>query len=254
MLKFFFWSLVAANGLLYACQEGHLSTFFPDGREPARMGRQINPGSVKILPAEVSAPPVASAEPSSATPSANPTVTAPATSPATVPVTPPAAPAQAAKSAPALACTEIGNFEPADATRFEQRIAGLALGSKLTRRTVQENARNMVFIPPLGSKEGADKKAGELRRLGITDFFIIQEGPQRWGISLGIFRTDEAARAHLAGLTQKGVQSARLGEFSPATSKIAFQFRGLDAAATASVARIRTEFAKQESRACESAA
>ena len=227
MLKLLFWLLLAANGALLAYQQGYLANIFPDGREPKRLTTQLNPELIKVLPASVLiAPP---APPSEATP---------------------AEPA-AALSVDVELCTEVASFEPADATRFEQRLASLALGAKMQRRTVQEAARSMVFIPSLGSKEAADKKAGELRRFGVTDFFVIQEGAQRWGISLGIFRTDEAERAHLQSLTQKGVQSAKVGQFSPAVTRIALQFRGLDKAADAFVTKVKIDFPRQEVRRCE---
>jgi hypothetical protein len=39
-----------------------------------------------------------------------------------------------------------------------------------------------VYIPPQGSKEGAEKKAGELRALGVSNYFIMSDNsPLRWG-------------------------------------------------------------------------
>lgn len=221
MLKLFFGVLLLGNAGLFAYQLGYLDGMFADAREPARMQNQLKADSIRLIAPD----PVQQA--ASATSSA-------------------------ASSATASACMEIGNFDTADAARFEQRLAGIQLAGKFTRGSVQEPPRHMVLIPSQGSKDAADRKTAELRRLGISDFFIMPEGEQRWGISLGIFRTEEAARTHLASLTQKGVNSARLGRFGKIETRTAFQFRAPDAAATAGLVKLLADFPKQESRSCDS--
>lgn len=229
MLKLLFALLLLANAGLFAYQQGYLEALLPDGREPARLSGQINPDQIKLISADAARAKLVVPDEPEAEP----------------------APAVAATAQPALSCTEVGNFEAADAKRFETRLAALSLGDKLSRRTVQEVARHMVYIPPQGDKEGADKKANELRRLGIKDFYVIQDtGELHWGISLGIFKTEEAARAHLAALGQKGVRSARLGLHNVTANKIAFQIRGLDQHAKGVLDKIKTDFPAQEIRTC----
>jgi hypothetical protein len=109
----------------------------------------------------------------------------------------------------------------------------------------------MVMIPPLDSREAANQKTEELRGLGITDSFIIQDNsPRRWGIALGTFRTEEAAQTHLEAMSRRGVRIARITEVSTGPARIMFQLRGLDAAAEAQVSRARAEFPRQEAQAC----
>ncbi|MBS1170828.1 MAG: hypothetical protein H6R01_1746 [Burkholderiaceae bacterium] len=109
----------------------------------------------------------------------------------------------------------------------------------------------MVFIPSQGSKAGADKKAAELRRMGITNLFIIQDNSAlRWGISLGVFKTEAAARAYLTSLGQRGVRSARVGVRSVSTSKVAYQLRELEPATTQALDRILADFPEQKKREC----
>ena len=58
---------------------------------------------------------------------------------------------------------------------------------KLSRKVVPgESSGWWVYIPALPGKAEAEKKAGELRNLGVSDFFIVQEGVSRHAISLGI--------------------------------------------------------------------
>jgi hypothetical protein len=233
MLKFFFLILLLANGLLFAFHQGHLESLFPSGREPARTGNQLNADKFKLMPAPVKAV-SASASTSAAAASPEPAL------------------AGVERKQNLLACTEIGNFTAAEAKRFEARVAGSAVSGNMSRRTVEETSSHMILIPPQESKEGAEKKAGELRRLGITDFYIIPDNTdQRWGISLGIFKTEEAARVRLAALIQQGVQSARLIEQKIPLTRVAFQLRNLDGESQSVFDKVKLEFPRQEVRLCE---
>lgn len=229
MLKFFFWILLLANAGLFAYQRGYLEMVAPSGREPARMTNQLNADKIKLIPA-------AEAESVSAKPAPDEAVVA------------------EAPKTEALACVEIGNFDADEADRFKDRLAALSLGDRISQRSIKEVLSHMVYIPPQGDKEGAEKKAGELRQLGVNDFFIIQDNTNlRWAISLGVFKVEEKARAHLVDLNRKGVRSARIGPYSMAATMVAFQLRGLDANTKAGVDKIKADFSKQEMRSCESA-
>ena len=153
-----------------------------------------------------------------------------------------------------MACVEIGNFNPDDAKRFAAQLKTAGLSERVKERSIQEVASHLVYIPPQTDRDGADKKASELRRLGITDFFIIQDNsPLRWGISLGVFKTEEAARNHLGMLVQKGVRTARIGQRSVTANLVAYQLRDLDAQKKWVIDKIKSGFPKQEERACEGA-
>jgi hypothetical protein len=230
MLKFFFWFLLLANGLLFAYQQGHLDTLLPSGREPARIAQQINVDKFRLIPPPATAVSISAAAASAATD--------------------PAVAANASKQALPV-CTEFGNFTTAEAKRFEARLAGSPLAGKFSRRTMQELSSHMILIPPQEGKEGADKKAGELRGLGITDFYIIPDNTAlRWGISLGIFKTEESARVRLAALTQQGVRSARLTEYKVPLNRIAFQLRDADSEVLAAFDKIKADYPRQETRNC----
>jgi hypothetical protein len=269
MLKFIFWSLVLANGGLLAYQQGYFDTMVPSGHEPARLKNQLNADKVKLIPPPESTPasepkPTSEAVPdvrkvqavaAPAPPPASASATATTPVPASVTTSAPAAtPEPAPKKVAVLACAEIGNFNAEEAKKFSARIASLALGSRVSQHPVQEVATHMVYVPPQGDREAAEKKAGELRRLGISDFYIIQDNSaMRWGISLGVFRMEEAARAHLASLNQRGVRSARIGQRSVTSSMVAFQLHGLDEDTKSAVEKIKAGFVKQEIRDCTKA-
>lgn len=267
MLKFFFWLLVLANAALFSYQRGYLDWWLPSGREPARLANQLNADKIKLASAPSAAPgtaaaadassvaPVAPAEPATSAQVAAASVTAPA-APATVANAAPAAPAPAPpppppeKKKPAvIACTEFGNFNAEDAKRVAAQLTALAIGSRIEQRPVREVTSHIVYIPPQADREAAEKKAEELRGLGVSDIFIIQDNSSlRWGISLGVFKTEEAARTHLANLNQKGVRSARIGERS--VNLVALQVRDMETDKKAALERFKARYPKQDIRRC----
>jgi hypothetical protein len=241
MLKFIFWSLLLANGALLALQLSG-GAALSDKREPNRLANQLNADKIKLVSPQQANAVVQVPAP---TPPAPTSATTALAQPA------PAVPPVAKKKEQLVACTEIGNFPPPEAKRFEDRLAALALGDRQSRHNVQEVASHMVYIPPQGDKEGADRRVTELRQLGISNFFVIQDNSTlRWGISLGIFKTETAAKNHLANLTQQGVRGARIGARSVTSNKLAYQLRNLDPATKARLDQIKADFPNQEMHSC----
>jgi hypothetical protein len=121
-------------------------------------------------------------------------------------------------------CLEWGAFVGAEVARAEQALAPLALGGKLTQRRQEEVAGYWVYIPPLDSRQAAARKAGELKRLGVDDYFVIPDDPKwRNAVSLGVFKTEDAAKARLAALRAMGVRSAIVGARETQTGKTYFR-------------------------------
>lgn len=229
MLKFVFWLLAGVNLLVLAIGQGYLGSFRTETREPARLKNQLQAGKLTLLTQEQ------------------------ATAPAALPAAEGAA-AAAPAAPPSYACTEVGNFLLADGRRFEAQLAALDLGDRQSRRNVagQDISSYMVYIPPQGSKEGADRKAGELKQLGVTNYFIMNESsPLRWGISLGVFKSETSAQSQLAMLNKQGVHSARVAPRYSASKQFAYQFRDLDAATRARLEKIKAQFPEQELRSCK---
>ena len=169
--------------------------------------------------------------------------------PADVP--PPAPGRKAAGTSPAAACLEWGSFTLADAPRAEQALEPLALGPRLAQRRADELAPWWVFIPPQGSRQAALKKASELKEIGVEEFFIVQdEGEHRWALSLGVFRTEEAARARLAALRSQGVRTARIGARETLVPRVWLQVKGADAALQARLRDIARQTEGTELKEC----
>lgn len=249
MLKFIFCSLLAVNAALFAYGQGYLGHFSGSEREPARLVNQLNANQLKIISAEQAGhAPVVAPVGETAPDAGGDGTAAGATPPAAA--TPPVAPRTAP---PLLACVEIGSFVIADARRFETRLAALNLGDRQARRNLPgtEISSYIVNIPPMGSKEAADKKAAELRGLGVADFFIMSDNsPMRWAISLGVFKSETAAQNHLAALVKQGVRTARVTPRMSGSKLLAFQFRDVDAQVQANLEKIRADFPNAQTRSC----
>ncbi len=230
MLKLIFTALLCANAALLAYSQGWLGATALGVREPERIARQANTDKLQLLSAAA-----ATAAPAVATPPA------PSENPA---------PAVAAVTA---TCTEIGNFGTPEARRFDDLIAPLALGDKLAKTTVntQEITSHMVMIPPQGSKEAADKKAAELKEKGVTNYFIMNDSPAKWGISLGVFKSETAAKTLLAALNKQGVTGARIAGRSTQVARQAYRFTDIDTATRDKLKAMAAKFDDVDLRACK---
>jgi len=153
------------------------------------------------------------------------------------------------------ACLELGAFSPGDVARVQQALEPLALGSRLSLRRVEEIASYWVFMPPQRNRQAANQKAAELKKLGVEDFFIVQEDPKfRFAISLGVFKTEEAAQSRLAELRTKGVRTARVGPRETSVQKVYFTVREVPDALASRLNELRQSFAGSELKDCPSEA
>ena len=221
MLRFVFWSLLLLNAALFAYAKGFLGNGKGSEEERARIKPQLEPGKLVLLTNAQADAARAAPAPTPAPAAAAPAVAA-GPAPAAVPAT--AAPAKA------LACIDVGTFSAGEAKRFEARLAALALGERQSRQAVQAQdvTSYLVNIPPQGSKEAADRKAAELRGLGVTNFFIMSgDSPMKYAISLGVFKTESGAQTLLAQLTKQGVHSARITPRGPQSTRYTYRFRDI---------------------------
>jgi hypothetical protein len=91
---------------------------------------------------------------------------------------------------------------------------------------------------------------GELQALGVSDYFAVEgEGPMRNAISLGIFRSEQAANDFLESLREKGVRSARVGVREHRVTQTAFVVREPDARTSARLAELAIRFRGTELKA-----
>ncbi|WP_374358781.1 SPOR domain-containing protein [Pseudoduganella danionis] len=239
MLKFIFWSLLAVNAGLYAYGKGYLGHFSGNEREPQRLSNQLNADKLLIISEEKANNASGVNSASAAAASAASTASA----------------AAAVKPAPeVLACVEISSFVLADARRFETVLAPLKLGDRQSRHNLpgSEVSSYVVYMPPQGSKEGAEKKAAELRGLGVHNYFIMSDNtPMRWAISLGVFKTETAAQNQLAALMKQGVRTAKIAPRMSGSKLLSFQFRDVDPDLKIRLEQLRSSFPGTDTHSCK---
>lgn len=126
-------------------------------------------------------------------------------------------------------CLEWGDFSGNDLKRATEVLSVLQLGDKLSQRQVEYNKGHWVYIPQLKNKAEAYRTISQLKALGIRDYFIVQDaGALRYSISLGVFRSQEAALNYLSELQAKGVRSAKAGERASKLKTTMFMLNNVD--------------------------
>ncbi len=217
-MRALFLLLLLANLAFYAW--AHYLAQPDAGSDPLPLARQIDPQKLPLVPPP-SAPGAAGAAPA------------------------------AARATASAACVEWGSFTLFDAPGARRLLLPLALGARLSEQHVEETANWWVFIPPQADRQGAQRKGAELKALGIDDFFVVQdEGNYRWSISLGVFRSEAAAQAHLAALKLKGARSAQVGARVTQVPKIWLRVRDVDAALRARLRDVSQTIEGSELRDC----
>ena len=89
---------------------------------------------------------------------------------------------------------------------------------------------------------------GELKAEGLKDFFILNDGPQKNAISLGVFKTEEAANKFLDSVKEKGVQNARSGARTQTIQQTYVILRDPQPAQTERLQQLKGDFAGSEIR------
>ncbi len=196
--------LLLANVAFYAWAQ-----YVPESSsaEAQLMGQQINPESIRLL----SAPQVAAAR----------------------------------KPEPpkTVSCIEWGAFSQGDVARAQEVVLPLSPGVQVSERKLEETAGWWVFMPAQANRQGAVQKVEELKRLGVDEYFIVQDDPKfRFAISLGIFRSEEAARNKLEQLQVRGVRTARMGPRTTPVGRVSLQLRDVLEGAQPKIVELAKEF------------
>ncbi|HUW00235.1 MAG TPA: SPOR domain-containing protein [Gallionella sp.] len=245
-MKKIFWVLLLVNVVLYAVMRGN---GFGLGEQQVQAQPDLHGDMIRLIPATRSAP--VKTLPASRTLPAPAAVSAPvAELPAAIPApskaaTQPDHPATvAATTKPGTtACLEWGDFSGPDLVRATAVLSTMQLPGKLSRREVELNRGYWVYFPPLRTKAAVNRKISELKALGITDYFVVQ-GSGHWhnAISLGVFKTKEAAQSYLHGLHGRGVHTARVGERASKLKATLFMLDGVDAVTVANLTALQKDF------------
>ena len=221
-MKWIFYLLLLANVVFFAY------TQLDAGNGNAQYAHQLNVDKIKLLkpgeiPAAPAMKPVAKLETKITTTAAKPVV-----------------------------CLEWGSFAGEEQARAQQALDKLQLGVKLGNRVVEEGTTYWVYIPPLKTKKDAENKIGELKALGIGEYFLMQDNsPWRNAISLGVFKSEELARNYLAKIQAKGVKAAVIGERNLQVKRTLFQIRDAGGELANKLAELQRDFPGSELKAVD---
>ena len=207
-------ALIAANVLFFI-----YARFAMDGRASAARIQQlqINPERIKVIAAATRAPGGAEV--------------------------------QANAAGAFRACLQWGPLVGPSLARAESALARLELAQPPVQRAVADAGGYWVYIPPIRNRD-PEQTLSEVRALGVVDAFVVQD-PAKWrgAISLGIFKTEQAARAFLTGIQQRGVTAAVAERRENFFKSFAYFVREPDTATVAQFAELQRAFPGTEIRA-----
>lgn len=236
-MKILVFLLVLGNLLFYAFGAGYFGS--AENPDSERVNQQVVPERMKIVSRGEA--PVISPKPEPAVEDPKPEA-----------AQEPEAPIKETKADTTPVCLAWRQLSVADADRLSVLLAKRFSGFKLIRKTLAAEGNGWwVFVSPQPNKAEADKKAAELREFGVKDFFVIQDGPNRFAISLGVFSTEKGSQDRLAELKAKGVRSAAAGPRPGKDSVVNLQARGLASEKPALLAAVADALPKVQPQACK---
>lgn len=186
MLRLLVVLLVLANVVFYAWTQGRLDGLVgvraQGDREPERLGRQVRPESIRVLP----------------------------------PASPVAAAMVADTAAPV--CLEAGPYTAAQIGAAEGVLQTVLPAGSWASLKTEAPPVWIVYMGKYANREAMQKKADELRRLRVS-FEEVRNAPDlEEGLALGRYDGRPAAEKALAELTARGVRTARVATLPPVTT------------------------------------
>jgi hypothetical protein len=143
-------------------------------------------------------------------------------------------------------CLEWGPFNDGERARALAELEPAGLGRLLTQKRVENSTAYWVFLPRATNRGAAEKRVADLKAAGIKDLFIVDSGPQRLAISLGVFRTEEAATAYVGDLAKLGIAEARAGPRQQVIVQTLLVIRDPEAAVVARVRALQASYPGSE--------
>jgi len=144
-------------------------------------------------------------------------------------------------------CLEWGDFSGDDLKRAMEVLSALKLGEKLGQRQIEYDKGYWVYMPPQKNKADVNRKIAQLKARGVSEYFVIWEkGVFQYAISLGVFKTKEAAENHLRKLRTQDVRTARVGERNSKLKTTMFVLNKVDALTEGKLMEAKKDFPGSE--------
>lgn len=139
-------------------------------------------------------------------------------------------------------CVEWRGMKDTDMDRSRQAVKKLAAQRVLSVEEFPEDRNFWVVFPPLPSEAVAKIKLNELSAMKIKDAYIVKDGTWKNGISLGLFETEDAARAYARELEDKGVSGLHVEPKPKQGSGYYYVVKSQDATTLRALDEIRVAF------------
>lgn len=234
--------------------------------------QEVNPGQLKVLPADWVPPgdasgasassPFAVAAPAASAPAAARPPVGAASAPAVIKpaaraaarsvAAKPAASAAAARAEPAsarrpaaLACVQWGALTPALASRVDGGLPSLKLtATQLSRSQAAGDksggpVRYWVYYPEQANGATTQALSGELKHKGFDNYIVQNDGEFQGAISLGLYGKHDAAQAMVNRLKAAGYARAAIAERGKGSGATLLSFRSLTAAQLSSLTALQ---------------
>lgn len=222
MLKILFWILLAANIVLFAFQRTYFNAPSTGKHEPERLAYQYQEDRIRLLSADEINREIAKSK------------------------------AAAEDITAAGSCMETAPFDKTEAAGFERQLPSLSLNKgDISRLPVRENQAYMVFIAPSASQKAAEEKIAALEKKGIKSHYLIRDaGELKWAVSLGVFKTREAAEKHAADMEKTGLTDIHITPRGRPAEKTVYRLDNLNDEQLRALNTLIGNFPGQSVRAC----
>jgi hypothetical protein len=156
----------------------------------------------------------------------------------------------AAAAGKSIACLQAGPFEEAQASSLRTALAAVLPPGSWNLSNTAEPARWIVYMGKYASPEALAKKRAELASLNLL-FEPVTDPALQWGVSFGGFATQAAADAALAGLSQRGVRTARVLQERAQPNSFMLRLPAADEALQARLSELQGALAGKALMACK---
>lgn len=108
---------------------------------------------------------------------------------------------------PVASCFEWGIFSDVSLLKAQKSLEKMSIQATAKEQNADQPKRYWVYRPPVKSAAEAQRRAAELKDLGVEDLFVVQEDKWKNAISFGIFEDEQLATKLVQELQAKGVKN-----------------------------------------------
>ncbi len=173
--------------------------------------------------------------------------------PAATPPEATATPQSSVNVTEAKGCYEWGIFTKNNIDNAQTMANKLLLQATLKEHTPTEAKRYWVYLPKLKSSQAAQEKAAELRGMGVSDLYILQDSKWKNAISFGIFEDETLATKLYEDLKAKGVKNVTKSQREQGAGNFSLSINNATASDIGHLKDVKAEFPEAEIKevACE---